>query len=259
MSEKDVKEFTGWLEEMPDSAEPETPEPHQAEQDTITPPNLPEIKIVNLEVAAQNLLQLKVHIEELCAEAYKFIIIKDEETAKAATIIGKQLKDEGSALEKMRKHFIEPLLLAQRTVNSWFGSYTDPTERALKWIRNLLSGYRVWQETERRRLQAEQEAAAKKLQAEQEARAEEARKQGILYEPAEPPAVVTPPVTKVIHAGGASASQRRDFKVVVDDEKLIPDEYWIRQLNMKKLEEDLKAGIAVTGARLVEDFITHIR
>jgi hypothetical protein len=274
MSEKDVREFTNWLEEMPDGTEPGADHPQeevpdwlqgaeeaepQAEPKKVPAPALPEVQISNLEVAAKNLMALKAHIDELCAKALKITIIRDKETAEAATILAKQLKTECADLEKMRKHFADPLLRAKRSVDGWFAGYTEPLASGENYLRKLLSNFRQYQETERRRLQAEQEAASKRLQEEQEAKAEEARKQGILYEPAPPPPIVTPPVTKVIHAGGATASQRRVPKVVVDDEKLLPDEYWTRTVNMEKLEMDLKAGIVVPGARLEEEFITQIR
>jgi hypothetical protein len=266
MSEKDVKSFTNWLEEMPDGTVSDGAGAHgnwleaEPESKASKPPLvLPEIQISNLEAAAQNLLTLKAHQDALCANAFQITIIRDEETAKAATVLAKQLKTEHTDLEKMRKHFTEPLLRAQRSVNSWFGGYLQPMDKAVNWLRGLLSNFRQYQETERRRLQAEQEAEAEKLRKEQEAEAEAAKKQGILYEPAPLPPVVTPPVSKVIHAGGASASQRRTFKVVVNDEELLPEEYWLRTVNMDKLETDLKAGIVVPGARLEEDFITQIR
>jgi hypothetical protein len=220
---------------------------------------LPPMVISDTRVAYVKLEQFKQGIELLRQEAKAVVLIRDEDTAKHAVSMASTAKKKVKELEEIRHHFVDPLWDAKKQIDGWFKEYTEPLGAIEKHLAKLVGNYRQFQETERRRIQAEQEAAARKIREEQEREAAKAKEKGVEYEVAPTPAPVTPEVQKVIRTSEGSASQRKVQKLVVTDESQIPEEYWIRTLDEAKLLQDLKAGVTVPGAKIEDEFITNIR
>jgi hypothetical protein len=248
----DQKDFFSWA--------PPEPEGEVVEAEfTVEEDPLPPMVISDTRIAYVKLEQFKQGVELLRQQAKAVTLIRDEATAKNAVAMASTAKKKFKELEDIRHHFVDPLWDAKKQIDGWFKEFTEPLGAIEKYLAKLIGNFRQFQETERRRVQAEQEAAARKVREEQEKEAAKAKEKGIQYEVAPTPAPVAPEVQKVIRTSEGSASQRKVQKLVVEDEKLIPEEYWIRTLDEAKLLQDLKAGVTVPGARIEDEFITNIR
>lgn len=226
---------------------------------TTEPEPLPPMVISDTRVAYQKLEQFKQGVEMLRVDAKAVTLIRDEATAKSATEMATTAKKRFNELETIRHHFVDPLFKAKKEIDTWFKELTEPLQAIEKHLGRQLGNFDQFQRTERARIAAEQEAAAKKIREDQEREAAKAKEKGVEYDVAPLPPAVTPPATKVIRTAGGSASFRAKQITVVEDENLIPEEYWTRTLNMEKITQDLKAGVTIPGAKLEDEPITNIR
>lgn len=241
-----------WAAEGEVEAQPKAIEPEIEE-------TLPSISVGDTRVAATALLRFRQEVQDLHRRSSEIKLIRNDDLERVAISMGAVNKKIYKRLEEIRHHFVDPLHTAKKSIDGWFKEYTDTLLADFRYLETLLGNYRKFKETEQRRIRAEQEAEVRKIAEDQKKEADKAALQGVLYEPAPLPPVVTPEVPKVVRTGEGSASQRRVVKLKVLDESLIPEEYWLKVRNDAKIFDDLKDGIAVPGATLEEEFITQIR
>lgn len=132
-------------------------------------------------------------------------------------------------LEEERKTQVQPLNDAVKTINGWFKPVTDFYTAAQKLLKQKISDAVTAQEKAR-------EEALKTIS------------DGAGEAPADAFALAHAPI-----AAPSNVQLRDVTKYVVNDKSVIPERYWVRELNMKLIEADMKAGVDVPGvARVVE-------
>lgn len=135
--------------------------------------------------------------------------------------------------EGLRDFILAPLVEAERTLRG-----------------QLLEFDRKEQERVRRLQEQEDKKYEQRV-----IRAEKKGKEARTISP--PKEIVAGPRNAVFNTG--SFSIKREKKVTIDEEGKIPEAYWTKVLDMKKLEKDLRDGVEVPGARLEEVTSSMIR
>jgi len=128
----------------------------------------------------------------------------------------------------------------------------EPISQADQTLRNALINFKR-QEDERVRKEQEKQ---NKLY---EQRMERAEKKGKPADEVRGPVVLaTPQKSTKAEGGGGFTVTAKKVLVIVDEEK-IPDQYWIKTLNRKLIETNLRANVLVPGALLEDDYGSSVR
>lgn len=209
--------------------------------------------------AAKAILAFNLSIEALTRGASTIKIIKDESTqlraAEYATTAKKVYKD----MEALRHQFVDPHNAYLRSVNAMIKVYTDRLQGVVTSMSRLLNNYRILQENEKRKAQAEMEAEARRLEAEIQAEAQKSAEEGAEYAPVTVVVPVAPDVPKVARTETGAVHQRKKRRFEVVDESLLTRDYLCPDL--KKIKEVVDAGVItdIPGVKIYEDYDTVIR
>lgn len=185
-----------------------------------------------------------VNSQEASASAQNLVTVfrkekKRQETWFKETFLNdaeKTYKQAKSAFDK-QKHILKELLFP---FTHWEQATTN----------NILA-FEAKEREKRRKLE---EAEAKKFQK----RMEKAIEKGKDLDEVKPAMVVqAPPKTTKSQDGGFTVKVEKELVIV--DESKIPEDYWIRTLNKKMVEQALRGGVDVPGAVLKEVLGSAVR
>jgi hypothetical protein len=174
-------------------------------------------------------MDLKVRLDDergKAARALAMIQHLPSDTPGALDKLGQLVNSAGSMIKKFdeeRKREVQPLNDAVKEINSWFRPITDFYTSAQKALKDKISRAVEAQEQARRAALAEVAESVENASAEAFA---------IAHAPVHAPSNVT---------------MREVVTYVVQDADLIPQEYWVMQLNHEAIKRDNAAGKVIPG------------
>jgi len=178
------------------------------------------------------------------------------EAAKLATVEvrreQKRRKDEFKAkiLDASERTYKE----AKATFDKHKGVLASLLEPFIAWERETSSNILLWETKENERIRKEQEKENAKFAK----RVESAIAKGKDVERVKPPRLVDAgEKTAKSDSGGYTTKEVKTL--VVFDESVIPDKYWVKTLNRRLLDADLRAGQVVPGATLKVELQSAVR
>jgi len=179
------------------------------------------------------------------AEAFKIAGVSDVSMAtQDLSLIANLTK----ALEELRRVYTVPLNEHLGNINTAFKAISEPIKEANRLLREKIKAFNQEQE----RLQAAAEAAQRLRDEAQSIEADLTRKTGQTFEPMAPAPIVDAAPVEKAYTGVGSMGMRRVPHWAVEDESLIPREYF--QLDVQKLNKVVKAGLKdIPGIRIWEE------
>jgi hypothetical protein len=220
---------------------------------------LPPVPTYDPQPALVKILEFEKAVKDLVALGKTIAVIKDKATDEKAISIAAKMKKIRNRMEEIRHYFVDPPFQYKKKIDNFFKKYTDPLEEGERTLARKSGAFRMLLEQERRRKEAEAEAENRRIQQDLDDQAAKAKAEGKPFEAVTVVPQIMPAVPKVTRTEEGSASQRRKITFKVENEALIPDEYWIKTLDEKKVLEHLKSGAKIPGITETEEFITNIR
>lgn len=219
------------------------------------PEIMPAVVEYETQPVAAMLAQFDRQVALMAERARGIVIITDPETNKKAAEWGAQAKRLRKRLEELRKHVVEPHNKFLTAVNNFFKRYQEPLEEIERSLGRKIGAFRQLLEQERHKKQAEVEAEAKRLQKQLE---DEASAAATPFEAAIVAAPVVPEVPHVTRTPDGTASQRKVWTFIIEDEGKIPREFL--KVDEQKIRQAVRAGQReIPGVRIYEDYVTGFR
>lgn len=159
--------------------------------------------------------------------------IEDEEDYATACGVLLEIVEKRKYVEEQREGFMEDVRKLVERVESWFKPALADIDKAETFFRDALEAYAVTLAAKAKGLRA----TAARLPERDWARVQELRDEADALVPPKFPGISI--TTKV--------------KLVIDDEKKIPDKYTKRVPDAKLIQAELERGVDIAGCRLEED------
>ena len=186
--------------------------------------NIPEM-IPDIKETAE-LTKMRELVPTLVDRAIAFKVDSDESYEQGSQVLN-YLKTQSSSLDKLRKHFKQPILESGRRIDNFFKELTHPAKEAIELVNDKMSvWWRIKEEERQKAIDEARVVESERIKAENErARIQkDMENEGIEVEeedlPELPPAVIVP---EAIQASGTSI--RKTWSYAIQDGGKIPRIY----------------------------------
>lgn len=189
-------------------------------------------------IPADEIKEHKTRIEQLTEQMSAIKVTSQEELTQVATYIG-EVKKVAKAVKEARDKYIAP---AQAIIDQAKGDF-DPIIRGCLAIETMLKG----------KAQQFMDAEDKRIE---EAKKKEIAKVESGYQ--KPETAVEKisemkTVAPTVEGGNGKLVRSKVKEGVIENEALIPEEYWIpRKLDLAKIQKVIKAGGVIPGVKVIE-------
>lgn len=203
------------------------------------------------------IVEVKKDIQQFVSTMPMKVANKEESQAAQAamtTVRKEKKRREDEFKEKILNHSKKAYDVAKATWDAHKRVLADLLQPFKDWEEQTNANILTFETKERARIRKEQEEENRKYH-ERIAKAEAKGKEPESVRP--PKLVQEAPKTLKAEAGAFTVKEIKEL--VVFDETKIPERYWIKTLNKKLVEADLRAGIPVPGAILQEKLGSAIR
>ena len=181
-------------------------------------------------------LEPVANVGELVEKA-RAIIVKTQDDEERGITLGKSLKEALEALDKREDELIGKEQAWVKKVQGW----SRPVRRALQDGIDTLKGAI---NTRRRKIMEEQRRVEEEAERKRQQAEKKAEKKGEVFIP--------PPLAKTTQTqSGAAGTYRMVKRWKIEDEKIIPREYYV--LDEKKINAIVKAGAMIPGIKVYEE------
>lgn len=180
---------------------------------------------------------------ELVFGSLDAIVVKNDDDSAKATEFIKGISDAKKKVKAEKDEYVRPAKEIVAKAKEVYDPIIDKLDEAESIVRGRVKTYLV--DKEKKRIANE----AKIAEAAASGKISEATAVKKLEKVGE--------ANTVSKGGGATLGLRKEKKVVVKDESLVPDEYWV--IDMVKLSKVAKAGVTIPGVEVVEDYATQLR
>ena len=197
-------------------------------------------------------------VPTLIDRANAFEVDNDAQYEKGSQVLA-YLKTQTTSLDKLRRHFKQPILESGRRIDAFFKELTQPALEAVEIVDGKMSTWwRIKEEKRQKALELARIAERDRIKAEEErARIQnDMEKEGIEVEeedlPALPPAVVVPEITQ-----SSSTSIRKTWSYAVQDGGKIPRIYL--EPSNKLIMQSIHDGVReIPGLKIFQE-ISHTK
>ena len=197
-------------------------------------------------------------VPTLIDKANAFEVDNDAQYEKGSRVLA-YLKTQSTSLDKLRRHFKQPILESGRRIDAFFKELTQPALEAVEIVDGKMSTWwRIKEEKRQKALELARIAERDRIKAEEErARIQnDMEKEGIEVEeedlPALPPAVVVPEITQ-----SSSTSIRKTWSYAVQDGGKIPRIYL--EPSNKLIMQSIHDGVReIPGLKIFQE-ISHTK
>lgn len=165
------------------------------------------------------------------------LVVSSEQSFKQATSIWKQARDFKKTVEAQRKSLCEPERKKITSINDRAKDITEPLDVIENTIKQKIDLYSKKLEQDRAEFIQQQKEAAEMI--------------GVSFD------VYVPELSTSKRGDGAIAYKKTKKNIEVSDINLIPKKYLT--VNMKLVEEDMKAGMDIPGIKVTEEEVLQLR
>lgn len=208
-------------------------------------------------IAEKDIVQAKKEIEGFLSGMPMTVTSKEASLQAQAAVVqvrAEQKKREAWFQDNILSHAKKSFDQAKASYDAQRAVLADLLAPLTKWDRATSSNILLFETRERERIRKEQEKENAKFAR----RIEAAQAKGKEVETVRPPRLVAPAVKTTKSIGGAFTIKTEKVLLVFDD-ALVPEKYWIRTRNDALIKSDLRAGIDVPGAMLKEELRDSVR
>ena len=199
------------------------------------------------------LAKMQEIVPTLIDRANAFEVDTDQQYEKGSQVLN-YLKTQATSLDKLRKHFKQPILESGRRIDAFFKELTAPAKDAIFIVQDKMSVWYRVKESERRKAEELAMIAERdrmKAQMERERIQKDMEAEGVEVEeedlPPVPEAVIVP---EVIQA--SSTNVRKTWSFTVMDEKKVPRIYL--KLDEQAIKASIRDGVRdIPGLEIFEE------
>jgi len=199
------------------------------------------------------LAKMQEIVPTLIDRANAFEVDTDQQYEKGSQVLN-YLKTQATSLDKLRKHFKQPILESGRRIDTFFKELTAPAKEAIEIVNDKMGVW--WRIKDEERKKAEEQARIAerdrmKAQMERERIQKDMEAEGVEVEeedlPPVPEAVIVP---EVIQA--SSTNVRKTWSFTVMDEKKVPRIYL--KLDEQAIKASIRDGVRdIPGLEIFEE------
>jgi len=199
------------------------------------------------------LIKMREIVPTLVERAVSFKVDSDATYEKGSQVLN-YLKTQSATLDKLRKHFKQPILESGRRIDNFFKELTQPAKEAIEIVDGKMGvWWRIKEEERQKALEEARIAEAERVKAEQERERiqKDMKAEGIEAEeedlPELPAAVIVP---EVIQASGTNVRKTWDFTVM--ELKKVPRIYL--KLDEQAIRASIRDGVRdIPGLEIFEE------
>jgi len=199
------------------------------------------------------LAKMQEIVPTLVARANAFEVTSDEQYETGSQVLA-YLKTQSTSLDKLRRHFKQPILESGRRIDAFFKELTQPAKEAIEIVDDKMGTWWRYKEkvraeaeelariAERDRMKAEEER--ERIKADMEAEGVEVEEEDL---PPVPVAVIVPDAPVA-----SSTNVRKTWGFTVMDEKKVPRIYL--KLDEKAIRSSIRDGVRdIPGLEIFEE------